>query len=93
MNQNRAARLLISGKVQGVCFRHHTCETARAAGVVGWVRNRADGRVEALVQGPQEAVDRMVAWCRQGPPAARVDDLQIEQHPCDEGLKDFEVRY
>jgi len=93
MNQDRAARLLISGKVQGVCFRHYTCETARAAGVVGWVRNRADGRVEALVQGPQDAVDRVVAWCRQGPPAARVDDLQIERHPCDEGLHDFEVRY
>lgn len=93
MSDPTAARLLISGKVQGVCFRHYTSETARAAGVVGWVRNRADGRVEALVQGEEQAVAAVIAWCRQGPPAARVDAVQVEKHPPETGLRGFEIHY
>jgi len=93
MSERVAIRLIISGRVQGVCFRHHTCETALSQGVAGWVRNRTDGTVEALIQGETKAVDQVIAWCRQGPPAARVDDLHIETRPYDPGLSRFEVRY
>ncbi|MCC7272994.1 MAG: acylphosphatase, partial [Alphaproteobacteria bacterium] len=65
-----AARLRIAGRVQGVWYRAWTVETAQALGLRGWVRNRADGSVEALLIGPAAAVDAMAARCRQGPPKA-----------------------
>jgi acylphosphatase len=68
----------IHGRVQGVFFRAWTIEQARALGVTGWVRNRLDGSVELLAIGPAEAVDGLIARCRQGPPAARVERLEIE---------------
>lgn len=70
--------LLIAGRVQGVSYRYSMGEQARAAGLRGWVRNLRDGRVEAVVQGPAAAVDALLAWCRQGPPEARVDEVLIE---------------
>ncbi len=67
----------MSGRVQGVFFRDTCRRTAEATGVSGWVRNRADGRVEALFEGSPEAVERMVAWCRQGPSLAVVEHVEI----------------
>jgi acylphosphatase len=69
--------LVISGRVQGVGFRHYTRLEARARGVSGWVRNRKDGTVEAMVHGPQEAVDALIEWTRHGPPSAKVTDVQV----------------
>ncbi|MEQ8249470.1 MAG: acylphosphatase [Alphaproteobacteria bacterium] len=68
-------RVRIAGKVQGVWYRGWTVETARSLGVGGWVRNRADGTVEALLHGPEAAVEKMIEACRVGPPAARVTDV------------------
>ena len=68
-----AVGVRIRGRVQGVWFRAWTVEQARGLGLSGWVRNRADGSVEALFAGAVGAVERMVALCHQGPPAARVD--------------------
>ncbi len=65
-------RLSITGRVQGVGYRDWCLRTARAAQLTGWVRNRADGSVEAVVQGPAEAVETFVAACHAGPPLARV---------------------
>jgi acylphosphatase len=80
----------ISGRVQGVFFRHRAAEEARAAGCAGWVRNLPDGRVEAVFEGPREAVDRLVAWCRRGPEGARVADVHVQaEEP--EGLERFEI--
>ena len=68
--------MLVGGRVQGVWFRDLCGREARGRGVAGWVRNRADGRVEAVFEGPEAAVEQMVAWCREGPPRARVDTVE-----------------
>ncbi|HMM53419.1 MAG TPA: acylphosphatase [Candidatus Desulfobacillus sp.] len=70
--------LVVHGRVQGVGFRAALARQARAEGVAGWVRNRSDGTVEALVCGSAEAVVAMIAWARQGPPGARVDRVEVE---------------
>ncbi|MEI7607990.1 MAG: acylphosphatase [Rhodospirillaceae bacterium] len=75
----KALRVRISGRVQGVWYRGWTVERATAHGLDGWVRNRADGSVEALFSGPAAAVEAMVAECRIGPPAARVREIAVEQ--------------
>jgi acylphosphatase len=83
--------VIVHGRVQGVWFRGSTEAEARAAGVAGWVRNRPDGTVEAVFEGPAEAVARAVAWCRVGPRAARVHRLdEFDEAP--EGLRGFVVR-
>jgi acylphosphatase len=73
----RAARVLVAGRVQGVFFRDACARRARAEGVAGWVRNRADGRVEAWFEGSPQAVENMVRWCREGPPRAEVDGVEV----------------
>ncbi|HVH04718.1 MAG TPA: acylphosphatase [Myxococcota bacterium] len=84
-------RVVVHGRVQGVWFRGSTEAEARAAGVGGWVRNRADGTVEAVFEGAPEAVERLLAFCRRGPRGARVDRLDVaEEAP--EGLVGFAVR-
>lgn len=75
----RLHRLLrIHGRVQGVGFRYALCREALALALSGWVRNRADGSVEALLSGPADAVEALTAWARHGPPAARVDRVDVE---------------
>jgi acylphosphatase len=73
----RAARLRISGQVQGVWFRAWAREQAQALGLDGWVRNRRDDTVEALIAGTPEAIDEMVRRCHAGPPAARVAAVEV----------------
>jgi acylphosphatase len=73
-----ARRLTISGRVQGVGFRYALADEARARNVSGWVRNRRDGTVEAVVVGPEAEVEAMIVWARRGPPAARVTEVSIE---------------
>ncbi len=86
-------RVLISGRVQGVAFRYYTRDVARDNGVSGWVRNLADGRVEAVFEGKEEDVNSVVAWCRKGPPASRVDHVQInEERPTGE-FTDFDISF
>ncbi len=73
----RAVHVRISGRVQGVGFRAWAERQAAALGLSGWVRNRADGGVEAVFSGPEEAVETMLAACRQGPRHARVDAVEV----------------
>ena len=83
--------MVVRGVVQGVFFRDGVHHEARRERVAGWVRNRGDGAVEAEFEGPEAAVTRMVAWCREGPPRARVDDVAVEQI-ASTGDKRFVVR-
>ena len=82
-------RYVISGRVQGVGFRYFAAEAAAREGLHGWVRNLPDGRVEAVFEGPRPAVDEMVGWCQDGPPAARVGSVDVVwEDP--EGLAEFD---
>jgi acylphosphatase len=85
-------RVRISGMVQGVFFRHSTRERARELGLAGWVRNRSDEAVEAVFQGPPEAVDEIIRWCHRGPPGARVVTVEVVQEPPNEPLAGFSIR-
>lgn len=84
-------RVLVSGRVQGVWFRESCRREAEARAVAGWVRNRPDGRVEAVFEGAPEAVAALVDWCRVGPVRARVTGVEvIEEVPI--GMSGFMVR-
>ena len=74
-----AKHLLISGRVQGVGFRYSMAEEAERLGVTGWVRNRRDGTVEAVVDGDPHGVEAILAWARRGPRGARVTDVRISE--------------
>lgn len=87
-----AARVVVHGRVQGVFFRAETRKTAKLLGLSGWVRNLRDGSVEALFEGDRSDVERAVEWCRQGPAAAVVKQLDVEWLEPG-GLTGFEVRY
>lgn len=86
--------IYFEGLVQGVNFRYYTQKTARSLGLVGFVRNLPDGRVHAIVQGPEEAVRSFLEWARRGPPMARVDRMDVRELPEQGGeFPDFEIRY
>ncbi|AFZ71633.1 acylphosphatase [Natronobacterium gregoryi] len=88
----RRAHVFVSGTVQGVYYRANTRDAARERGIGGWVKNLADGRVEAVFEGPADAVEEMVEWCHTGSPAAEVEDVEVEYtEPQDED--GFEIRY
>jgi acylphosphatase len=74
----RTRHLIISGRVQGVGYRDALRAEALARGITGWVRNRRDGTVEAVIQGETGALDALAAWARRGPPAARVAHVAVE---------------
>ena len=75
----RRARAIVTGRVQGVSFRAAAASEARRLGVVGWVRNRADGSVELEAEGDDALVGRLLAWCEHGPPSAQVARVAVEE--------------
>jgi acylphosphatase len=84
-------RIFVIGLVQDVWFRASTAKQAVAVGVDGWVRNLADGRVEAVIEGDETAVAKMLDYCAEGPELARVDSIEVvEESP--EGLEGFSIR-
>lgn len=89
----KRARVVVRGRVQGVGFRWATQRRARSLRLGGWVRNRADGTVEAVFEGTADAVESMVAWCATGPRGAKVDQVEVawdEAEPA--GTGEFSVR-
>jgi acylphosphatase len=75
----RRVKVVVSGQVQGVFFRAECASLARRLGLAGSIRNRPDGRVEAVFEGDPDAVEEMIEWCRHGPPLARVDGVDVEE--------------
>jgi acylphosphatase len=89
----RRVRAIVSGRVQGVSFRAATVATARRLGVVGWVKNLDDGAVELEAEGPEPAIAALLAWCHQGPPAARVLHVAVEERAPTGADVGFEIVY
>jgi acylphosphatase len=88
----RRVHVLVSGRVQGVFFRGATHAKMRALGLSGWVRNLADGRVEAVVEGDDARVEQALAFLRRGPPHAVVEHVELRDEPCTGERSEFELR-
>ena len=89
----KKVRAVVTGRVQGVWFRAATRDKAKQLGVNGYVRNLANGAVEFVAEGDDSEVDRFIKWARQGPPLARVDDVDVEILQYDAEYNDFTVGY
>jgi acylphosphatase len=87
------ARVIVEGRVQGVYFRAHTQEMAYRLNLKGWVKNRRDGKVEALFEGERAKVDEMIHWCHRGPSEAKVTDVRIVWEDYSGKFEDFSVIY
>ncbi len=87
------AHVYISGRVQGVSFRWNTQYMAQRLGLTGWVRNLWDGRVEAVFEGPEEAVRQAVAWCHHGERPARVDKVEVHYEPPTGEYRSFRITF
>jgi acylphosphatase len=85
--------VFVSGKVQGVYFRQNTMETAKKYGVTGWVRNLPDSRVEAVFEGDSASVDKVVEWCKEGPPRAEVERVEVKNEDHMGEFSDFKISY
>ena len=96
-NQGTAAEIrahvLISGRVQGVSFRWYTQRMAQRLGLSGWVRNLADGRVEALFEGPDQQVRQAVSWCYHGEGMARVENVEASYHEASGEFRGFRITW
>ena len=86
-------RAVVEGRVQMVFFRYSTCQEAQKLGVTGWVVNRPDGAVELVAEGPKEAVDALIEWCRTGPPNARVTSVKVSEEPYTGEFESFDTKY
>ncbi len=86
------AHVQIHGRVQGVFFRASAQDEARALGLVGWVANCDDGSVQLVAEGEEKLVERLILWCHQGPPGARVTDVEVRRGPATGEFRDFSVR-
>jgi acylphosphatase len=89
----RRIRAIVTGRVQGVSYRASAAREAQRLGLVGWVRNTADGAVELEAEGPSASVDTFVAWCHRGPAAARVSGVAVEERAAMAEEAEFEIRY
>ena len=89
----KRVHVYISGRVQGVFFRAVTQQTAKGCNLTGWVRNMPDARVEAIFEGEDKNVDKMIAWCHIGPSAARVEEVLTEEETYTGEFRDFSIKY
>jgi acylphosphatase len=87
------AHVYISGRVQGVFFRSHVADLAESLGLAGWVRNLSDGRVETLLEGEKGSVERVLEFCRRGPPGAHVSDFKADWNEWRGEFSDFKILY
>ncbi|MBW2675641.1 MAG: acylphosphatase [Deltaproteobacteria bacterium] len=89
----RRAHVFVAGRVQGVFFRMETQKHAEGLGLTGWVRNLEDRRVEAVFEGGEDTVGKMLDWCREGPALSRVTGVEIVEETPTNNFKDFRIRY
>lgn len=89
---DRRVHVLISGRVQGVFFRSNTKDKADELSITGWVRNLSDGRVEAVFEGREESIEKMLQWCRKGPGYALVEKVEVIQEPYKGEFGSFALR-
>jgi len=87
------AHIYVYGRVQGVFFRSETQDEALRHGLTGWVRNLPDGNVEAVFEGEKDRVDRLIEFCRRGPPGARVTKVEVVWENYTGGFRDFRICY
>lgn len=87
------AHVFVSGRVQGVFFRTETQDEATRQGVTGWVRNLPDGRVEAVFEGEKDRLDRLVEFCKHGPPGARITNVEVIAESYTGEFRNFRIRY
>lgn len=85
--------MIVKGRVQGVFFRAHTQETATRLGLTGWVRNMDDGGVEIMAEGKKPVIEKLVEWCQEGPPSARVLSVHVEWEKPTGEFDYFEITY
>ncbi len=85
--------LIISGRVQAVCFRHYTREEANLLGLKGFVRNLGDGRVEVVAEGAGHAVEQLLLWCYEGPSMAQVTDVKLQREEPTGQFKSFDITF
>jgi len=91
--KHKRYHVLISGRVQGVCFRANTWKAAHSLGVTGWVRNLPDGRVETVFEGEQNNAEAMFAWCQTGTPPAHVVHVEAEEENAEGSFTSFDIVY
>ena len=93
MEENARAHLIVSGRVQGVYFRAETQKAAAIFGLHGWVRNKRDGTVEAIVEGSKKDVMSLINWCKTGPPLSRVEKVDVDWQACHGEFSEFDINY
>jgi len=93
MNEKTRVQILVSGLVQRVFFRAYTQQKARELGLTGWVKNLADGRVEALFEGDRENIEKMIEWAQKGPPRAQVDGCKVIWQEYKGEFENFEIQH
>ncbi len=91
--EKKRVRVLIDGRVQGVCFRMETRRAAEERGLDGWVRNLPNGKVEAVFEGEDSKVRSMLQWCETGPPLARVNRVEVENETPTDEFEGFRIAY
>ena len=93
MNKKVRAHILVSGRVQGVFFRDSTRRIAEELGIFGWVKNSNNSKVEAVLEGEKEIIEKLIEWAKRGPIFARVNGIEIKWEDYQGEFKEFEIRY
>lgn len=93
MAEKIRVHIYISGRVQGVFFRRNTKKKAEKLGIAGWVKNLADGRVEAVFEGEKEKVEEMINWTKKGSLIAKINGIEVDRQEYQGEFKNFEIRY
>lgn len=91
MTKDTRVHIFVSGKVQGVYYRQNTLQKAQELGIFGWVRNLSDGRVESVMEGSRAGIDKMLAWCKEGPLGAKVEEVKFIDEPYKNEFSTFDI--